>query len=63
MDIRFRYCFRIQIKTNPLTLVVCQSEEDRDQWVRVLRLIIDMKKLGVDSSKVNPFTFEHYRKL
>ena len=61
LDVRFRYAFRVKVKTNQLTLIVCESEEDRDQWVRALSLIIDMNKLGLDSSKVNLFAFEYHR--
>ena len=42
--------------------MACASAEDRDEWVRCIRIIINMKNLGIDSSKVNIFTFEQFQK-
>ena len=61
-DPRFIYCFKIQVKNNPQKVVACASIEERDQWLRCFRMIIEMRNLGIDSGRVNIFTFEQYRK-
>ena len=33
-DPSFRFCFRIQVKNNPLKIVACQTQEDHRQWIR-----------------------------
>ena len=58
VDPSFKFCFRIQVKNNPLKIVACQTEADQRQWIRCFQLIIQMKNLTIDSGKVNIFTFE-----
>jgi len=38
------------------------TDEDRQQWVRVLNLLIDMEKFEINTSKINPFMFEKHQK-
>jgi len=38
------------------------NDEDRQQWVRVLNLLIDMGKYEISTSQINPFMFEKYQK-
>ena len=42
-------------------MIACRSAQDRAQWIRCLSLIIEMKNLGIDSGKINIFTYEYYR--
>ena len=39
----------------------CQLESDWEQWLRVLFLILQMRRLDLDCSLVNLFVFEHFR--
>lgn len=57
----FIHCIKLQVKNNPKKILAFASDEDRQQWVRCLQLIIQMKNLGIDSGKVNIFTFEQFR--
>ena len=57
----FSHCFKIQVKNNPKKLVSCASKADRNHWIRCFELIIQMKNLGIDSGKVNIFSFEQFR--
>ena len=52
----------LKIKVNDIEIVLsCACESDKLQWLRLLLLIIQMHKLEIDTTKVNPFTFEHFR--
>ena len=61
VDSNFKHCFRLSVLENSVQYVfACVSENDRENWVRCLNLIIQMKEMNIDHSKVNIFTFEKF---
>ena len=58
----WKYCFKLAMKGKPEHVIACASEADCAQWLRCYQLIILMKKIGLDSDKINIFTFEKHLK-
>ena len=54
--------FKVKIKPNFIKLVSAGSVTNKNQWIRVLLLIIQMNRLQIDFAKVNPFVFEKFQK-
>ena len=54
--------FKVKIKPNFEKLVSAGNVTNKNQWIRVLLLIIQMNRLQIDFTKVNPFVFEKFQK-
>ena len=50
------------VKGNPEKIIACASEEDRDKWIYSFNTIIKRKELGVDTEKIDLFTFDKFYK-
>ena len=56
------HCFEIKLRDGTKRLCGCASAKDRDQWVRIFILIVQMNRLNIDARKVNPFVLEMHQK-
>ena len=50
----------VTFKPNTVLILSPGDHMVRNQWIRVLLLIIQMNRLKIDFEKVNPFVFEKY---
>ena len=46
----WRYFFRISINNRQEKMIICASQSDRDQWLRVFHLILRMNSLHISQS-------------
>ena len=52
--------FKIKLKPATIKTISAGSAVDRNQWIRVLLLIIQINRLSLNG--VNPFIVEHFQK-
>ena len=55
-----KYFFTIKIKPDIVKLISAGDFNNRDQWIRVLLLVVQMNRLQIDFNRVNPFVFETF---
>ena len=55
-----RHFFKLKLDKKNIKLLSPGSVEDRNQWVRVFLLIIQMNRLKIDFDQINPFVFEKF---
>ena len=58
----FTFNFKLVVDSQTEFVFACGSYEDKDEWLRILQLILQMLKLEIDMGKVNPYSFEHFKK-
>lgn len=56
----FFHAFKVSFDNRSFHVFACASPFDKQQWLRVFYLLLQMKSLKI-SPKVNLFTFEHFR--
>ena len=62
VDPTWQYFIRMAVKGNPEKIIACASLEDRDKWIQSFNTIIKRKELGVDTEKIDLFTFDKFYK-
>ena len=54
--------FKLKFDKKNIKLLSPGSAEDRNQWMRIFLLIIQMNRLKIDFDNINPFIFEKFQK-
>ena len=58
-----KWFFEFKLKTNTREYTFrAPSKEQRDLWIRIFKLLIEMNKKSISASNLNPFAFEEQQK-
>lgn len=62
----FTFIFKMELQQGEKSgcehVFACASYEDKEEWLRILQLILQMRNLEIDLGLVNPYSFEHFKK-